>query len=96
MVNITQDFELVLITYQDVKGVHPDWSDVAIEDYLARGRNLDTVAESVQDNTQDELPDNSAQLFELQQRIGSGDPLKSDETGFTVDTTRLTVDMTEA
>ena len=37
-----------------------------------------------------------AQLIELQQRIGSGNPLTSDETGFTVDLDTLSVDMTEA
>ena len=37
-----------------------------------------------------------AQLIELQQRIGSGDALTSDETGFTVDLDTLSVDMTEA
>lgn len=35
-------------------------------------------------------------LFNLQQQVGSGNFLTSDETGFTVDSTRLTVDMTEA
>lgn len=34
--------------------------------------------------------------FQLSQQIGSGDPLTSDETGFTVDSTLLSVDMTEA
>jgi len=42
--------------------------------------------------------DNSALalIFALENRIGSGDFLTSDETGFTVDTTKLTVDMDEA
>jgi hypothetical protein len=35
-------------------------------------------------------------LFDLENRLGSGDALTSDETGFTVDSTQLTVDMTEA
>ena len=35
-------------------------------------------------------------LAELQAQIGSGDALTSDETGFTVDSTKLTVDQTEA
>lgn len=35
-------------------------------------------------------------LAALQEQIGSGDPLTCDETGFTVDSTRLTVDQTEA
>lgn len=37
-----------------------------------------------------------AQLFALQQQVGSSDFLTSDETGFTVDTDKLTVDMDEA
>lgn len=37
-----------------------------------------------------------AQLLALQLQVGSGDFLTSDETGFTVDTDRLTVDMDEA
>ena len=35
-------------------------------------------------------------LFSLQEKIGSGDFLTSDETGFTVDSTNLSVDMDEA
>ena len=37
-----------------------------------------------------------ALIFALENRIGSGDFLTSDETGFTVDSTKLTVDQTEA
>ncbi len=37
-----------------------------------------------------------AQLLALQEQVGSGNFLTSDETGFTVDTDKLTVDMTEA
>jgi len=37
-----------------------------------------------------------AQLADLQQQVGSGDALTSDETGFTVDLDTLSVDMTEA
>lgn len=38
----------------------------------------------------------TALVNDLINRIGSGDALTSDETGFTVDSTLLTVDMTEA
>ncbi len=38
----------------------------------------------------------TALIFDLDRRIGSGDALTSDETGFTVDSDRLSVDMTEA
>ena len=41
-------------------------------------------------------PLNRANLFALENRLGSGDFLTSDETGFSVDATNLTVDMTEA
>lgn len=37
-----------------------------------------------------------ALIFALENRLGSGDFLTSDETGFTVDSDRLTVDMDEA
>ncbi len=49
-------------------------------------------------NTVISLVDNTALalLFALENRIGSGDFLTSDETGFTVDTDRLSVDMDEA
>jgi len=39
---------------------------------------------------------NQAEINEINQRLGSGDVLSSDETGFTVDLTTLTVDMVEA
>lgn len=35
-------------------------------------------------------------IFALENRLGSGDFLTSDETGFTVDSDKLTVDMDEA
>ena len=37
-----------------------------------------------------------SKTFALQSQVGSGDPLTSDETGFTVDSDRLSVDQTEA
>lgn len=37
-----------------------------------------------------------AALIEIDQRLGSGDALTCDETGFTVDSDRLTADQTEA
>ena len=39
---------------------------------------------------------NQAGLNAISQRLGSGDALTSDETGFTVDSINLSVDMTEA
>ena len=45
MANIVQGFEVALLTYQDVREAHPDWSDIAIEDYQARYRDLVQVSE---------------------------------------------------
>ena len=42
------------------------------------------------------FPSSQAAFNDLIDRLGSGDALTSDETGFTVDSTKLTVDMTEA
>lgn len=49
-------------------------------------------------NTVTSLIDSTALalIFNLENRIGSGDFLTSDETGFTVDTDKLSVDMDEA
>jgi len=59
--------------------------------WLRTGGPTDAVSgDSVQSATL------QAQLTELTSRIGSGDALTSDETGFSVDSDRLTVDMDEA
>ncbi len=42
------------------------------------------------------VPVNQAQINDIRAQIGSGDFLTSDETGFTVDSTTLSVDMTES
>lgn len=42
---LTQEFELVLVSYKDVAEAHPTWSDQAIEDYQARFRSLVLTAE---------------------------------------------------
>jgi hypothetical protein len=55
------------------------------------GGGTDLVAESNQFVTT-----NQAELNAINQRLGSGNALTSDETGFTVDSTALTVDMIEA
>lgn len=41
-------------------------------------------------------PIDASAIIDIEQRIGSGDALTSDETGFTVDLDTLSVDMTEA
>ena len=40
MADIVNEFEVVLTTYFEVKEAHPDWSDIAIEDYMARLRDV--------------------------------------------------------
>lgn len=61
---------------------------------------LDRVADGVNDNTnaltQPQTQTVLSLLSALEARLGSGDALTSDEAGFTVDTDKLTVDMTEA
>lgn len=56
-------------------------------------QNNNTVTTIVSSTT---LSTALAQIFALENRIGSGDALTSDETGFTVDTDKLSVDMDEA
>lgn len=59
--------------------------------WLRTGGGADNVAaDSIQSTIL------QAQLTELTARIGSGDALTSDDTGFTVDSDSLSVDMTEA
>ena len=55
------------------------------------GGGTDLVADA-----NERVPTSHSEITALQLQIGSGNPLTSDETGFTVDSTRLTVDMTEA
>jgi hypothetical protein len=100
MADVVNQFEEVLTTYADVKREHPNWSDIAIEDYLAKQRDLVKVADQrTTINVTVQEQSNACQnalLYTLLDRLGSGDALTSDETGFTVDTIELTVDMTEA
>lgn len=56
-------------------------------------QNNNTVTTIVSSTTQTAA---LALIFALENRIGSGDALTSDETGFTVDTDKLSVDMDEA
>lgn len=61
---------------------------------------LEQTAETVNENTNEantlRLENVLALVNALENRLGSGDALTSDETGFTVDSDKLTVDMTEA
>jgi hypothetical protein len=76
-----------------------DWTDAVIEDYLNLIENLVTLAGSIdQAEAAGTAPQSQtvAILYDLKQQLGSGNPLTSDETGFTVDTIKLSVDQTEA
>jgi hypothetical protein len=60
------------------------------------GITTNTNASTIVTNTISNSSSVRAQLFALQEQVGSGDFLTSDDTGFTVDSIKLTVDMTEA
>jgi hypothetical protein len=103
MANTIQDFELVFLSDADVSVGHPSWSRQAIEDYQAIKRNLALVSDIGDENTEQAETIVSglgavlqSQLNGINERLGSGNPLTSDETGFTVDLDTLSVDMTEA
>jgi len=40
MVDTTQGFQQIFLTYQDIREANPNWSDKMIEDYLALKRDL--------------------------------------------------------
>jgi hypothetical protein len=46
----TNDFDVVLTTYAEVKRSHPDWSEVAVEDYMARLRDVVVLADNSDDD----------------------------------------------
>ena len=98
MANTPQNFTQVFLTYKDVKEANPGWTDRMIEDYLGLKRDLLTTAEAGDNTINQQLffLNPLARINNIQRQIGSGNPLTSDETGFTVDTTNLTVDQTEA
>jgi len=99
MASLSGGFTQIFLTYKDVKEANPDWSDRMIEDYLSLKRDLETTADSadeVQDSEVEDAPLIRALINDLRAQIGSGNLLTSDETGFTADSTKLTVDMDEA
>ena len=63
--------------------------------WLRSGGGTDSVSEIINISGSGQ-GNNQAQINEINNRLGSGDALTSDETGFTVDSITLTVDMTEA
>lgn len=99
MANTPQDFTQVFLTYQDVREANPTWTDRMIEDYLALKRDLTRTAEVGDEAAESDTgsdPLTLALINDLRRDVGSGDPLTSDETGFTVDTDKLSVDQTVA
>jgi hypothetical protein len=76
-----------------------DWDDAIIEEWLNLFRNLITLANGVDDaEAAGTAPQSQSVsiLYDLRAQLGSGNPLTSDETGFTVDSTNLSVDQDEA
>ena len=76
------------------------WNDQVVIDYLALISNIFDLADEADsissESSSNTFPQIQQRLNALNDRIGSGDALTSDETGFTVDSTRLTVDRVEA
>ena len=88
---------LVLSAYE-VKTL-TGWPDAMVEDYLNILRSLLELAGSIDETAEAAIgveSKNTARLLALQAQVGSGNFLTSDETGFTVDTDKLSVDMDEA
>ena len=99
MADTLANSQQTLLTYVDVKESHTSWSDVEIQDYLALKQDLTDVSDAGDDIAVSDAgfdPRTAALLSTLQRQVGSGNPLTSDETGFTVDSDKLTVDMDEA
>lgn len=101
MANTPQNFTQIFLTYRDVRESNPGWTDKMIEDYLSLKRDLLLTAETADSNSEIDLTADSDPLTlgliaDIRMQIGSGDFLTSDETGFTVDTDLLSVDMDEA
>lgn len=99
MVDTVSDFRQIFLTYKDVAENNPQWSEKMIEDYLALKQDLELTAEagdSTANLDETSSPLTMALINDIRAQIGSGDALTSDETGFTVDSEKLTVDMDEA
>lgn len=57
---------------------------------------IEEIQEAITNITIESSHSLQAQINAINERLGSGDALTSDETGFTVDLDTLSVDMTEA
>jgi hypothetical protein len=96
---ILDESRQTLLTYADVAEAHPKWSQIEIEDYLSIKQDIDDTAASEDNVLSSEIgidPRTTALLSTLQAQVGSGNALTSDETGFTVDSDKLSADMSEA
>lgn len=99
MVDVLVDSQQIFLTYADVREENPDWSEKMIQDYLAVKGDLLETAEETSDIVQSETgadPLTMALINDIRRQIGSGNFLTSDDTGFTVDSDKLSVDMDEA
>jgi hypothetical protein len=96
---ILEESRQTLLTYADVAEAHPNWSQVEVEDYLSIKQDITDTAASEDNVISSEIgidPRTTALLSTLQAQVGSGNALTSDETGFTVDSDKLSADMDEA
>jgi hypothetical protein len=104
MADTENSFEQYITTYRELHEL-TGWPAQLVEDYFSIKRNT-VVTVTVADNAQSAADDAQSQaedanflaarIHHIQAQVGSGNPLTSDETGFTVDSTRLSVDMDEA
>ncbi len=98
MASIKSGFTSRYLTHRDIKEINPGWTDGLVDDYLALKRDVESVADEsdVIKNNSTFFGSAQALLDDLLDKVGTGDFLTCDETGFTCDSTNLTVDMDEA
>jgi hypothetical protein len=97
--NTPNEFQQVFISYREVKEANPDWSERMIEDYMSLKLDVLLTAEAGDSTTTivNSTPSSlNAMIDDINERIGSGDALTWDETGFSWDSTNLTFDQTAA
>jgi hypothetical protein len=97
--NTPAEFQQVLISYREVKEANPEWSERMIEDYMSMKEDILVTAEASDSTTTivNSTPSSqNAAIDDINERIGSGDALTWDETGFSWDNTNLTFDQTAA
>jgi len=84
-----------IVEDQEMKSYFSYQQEILFKLWLRTGGGNDDIADTVEIVGASQV-NSQAQINEINNRLGSGDALTSDETGFTVDSTTLTVDMTEA